>query len=118
MILNYGHTFGHALEGASRFKIPHGEAIARGMILAGELAKRMGIFSKRAQERQANLIKRVCRPAKYRFSSAQLLSFMKRDKKVRNGRLRLVLPRSIGRVEVKDQVSEREVRKILDEFRS
>ncbi|MBI1978273.1 MAG: 3-dehydroquinate synthase [Candidatus Omnitrophica bacterium] len=114
MILNYGHTFGHALESASRFKIPHGEAIATGMILAGELARRIGIFPRKAQDRQVRLIKRICRPVAYSYSANRLLSLMKRDKKSRNGKIRLVLPRAIGKVEVCDRTSDRQIRSVLE----
>lgn len=114
MILNYGHTFGHALESASRFKISHGEAIATGMILAGELAKRIGIFSKEAQDRQVRLIKQICRPRAYSYSANRLLSLMKRDKKNRNGKIRLVLPRAIGKVEVCDRTSEHQILNVLE----
>ena len=117
MILNYGHTFAHALEGASGFKIPHGEAVAKGMILAGELAFRMGIFGKDAQARQERLIKQVGFSGNHHFSGAQLLSFMKRDKKVRDGKLRLVLPKKIGQVGIY-QVSEKEVLHVLEHGRS
>ena len=118
MILNYGHTFAHALEGASGFRLPHGRAVSSGMILAGELACRLKLFSKAAQERQIRLIKQVGLPAKQRYSSARILSFMKRDKKNQNGKLRLILPRAIGRVEVNERISEKSIRTLLNEFRS
>ena len=118
MILNYGHTFAHALEGVSKFKIPHGEAVATGMILAGELALRMRHFSIQDQARQISLIRQVSRPARYGFSSTQILNFMKRDKKVRNGVLRFILPVRIGKVKVFENVPENWVRNVLDRYRS
>ncbi|MBI4372899.1 MAG: 3-dehydroquinate synthase [Candidatus Omnitrophica bacterium] len=118
MILNYGHTFAHALEAASGFKMAHGEAVACGMILAGELALKMGFFSIRDQARQISLIKQISFPAKYRFSSSKILELMKRDKKVRNGKLRFVLPRKIGKVDVFDNIPEKWVRNIVDHYRS
>ncbi|MBI3999955.1 MAG: 3-dehydroquinate synthase [Candidatus Omnitrophica bacterium] len=118
MILNYGHTFAHALEGVSKFKIPHGEAVACGMILAGELALRMGIFSIQAQARQISLINRLSYPARYSFLSSKVLSFMKRDKKVHDGKLRFVLPIRIGEVRIFENVSENLVQDVLDRYRS
>ena len=118
MILNYGHTFAHALEGASKFKMPHGEAVACGMILAGELALKVGLFSIQSQARQISLIRQISFPAKYRFSSSEILAFMKRDKKVRNGKLRFVLPIRIGQVQVVENVPEIRVRNVLDRYRS
>ena len=117
IILNYGHTFAHALEAASKFRIQHGEAVARGMILAGDLACRMGIFSEKDQQRQINLIHTISVPKKYRFTSEQLLPFMRRDKKVRNGKLRFVLPVKIGRVKVFDDVPEKLVKRVLEDNR-
>ncbi len=118
MILNYGHTFAHALEVASKFKMPHGEAVACGMILAGELALRMGLFSIQVQARQISLIRQISFPAEYHFSSSKILAFMKRDKKARNGKLRLVLPTRIGQVQVFENVLEKWVRNVLDRYRS
>ena len=118
MILNYGHTFAHALEGVSGFKMPHGRAVAWGMVLAGELAVRMGIFPQQAQKRQKKLVFKLGFPLQYRFSARKALSFMKHDKKAVNGKLKLILPRKIGRVEVNDQVSEKEVLKVLNQFGS
>ena len=118
MILNYGHTFAHALEAASGFKMPHGEAVAIGMILAGETALRMGLFSAQAQARQISLIAQISCPAAYRFSSTKVLSFMRRDKKARNGKLRFVLPVRIGQVRVFDNVPEKLIRDVLDRYRS
>ena len=118
MILNYGHTFAHALEAASRFKMSHGEAVACGMILTGEVALKMGLFSIRDQARQISLIRQLSFPAKYNFSSSKILAFMKRDKKARNGKLRFVLPVRIGHVQVFENIPENLVRNVLDRYRS
>ncbi|MBI4394663.1 MAG: 3-dehydroquinate synthase [Candidatus Omnitrophica bacterium] len=118
MILNYGHTFAHALEGASGFKMAHGEAVACGMILAGELAVKMGIFSVQEQARQIRLIQQISFPAKYQFSSSKILAFMKRDKKARDGNLRFILPVRIGKVKVFEHISEGSVKNVLDHYRS
>ena len=121
MILNYGHTFAHGIEAASGFKMPHGEAVATGMVLAGELALRVGIFDGGAQNRQIDLIERTGLPTRIngrRFTSAKILSFMRRDKKAHDGRLKFVLPKKIGQVGLYDHISEKLVRKTLDQNRS
>ncbi len=118
MILNYGHTFAHAIEGASKFKLPHGQAVAIGMIFAGELACRMNIFSREAQVRQIKLIAKLGLSLNHRYSSAQIVPFMKRDKKVKNGKMRFVLPKRIGQVGIYENVPEKLVRKVLDDYRS
>lgn len=117
MILNYGHTFGHAFEGASGNRMTHGESVALGMVLAGELAVRLKIFSREDQNRQVALLKHIGLPVCYdrkKFSAAALVSYMKRDKKVKAGQFRLVLPRAIGRVEV-THVPEKVVCKFLSQ---
>ncbi|OGW81150.1 MAG: 3-dehydroquinate synthase [Omnitrophica bacterium RIFCSPLOWO2_12_FULL_44_17] len=108
MILNYGHTFGHAFESVSNYRISHGEAVAVGMMLAGELALREGLFPKSGQARQVKLLREsgLLEPwFRGRYAAAKLVSFMKKDKKAKAGALRLVLPRTIGRVEVRSDFS-------------
>lgn len=117
MILNYGHTFAHALEAASRFKLPHGQAVAVGMLFAGETAYRMGIFSKQAQDRQIKLMAQLGLPLKVCFTSQGILSLMKLDKKVKNGKLRFVLPTKIGHVGIYERVSEKCVRGVLNDYK-
>jgi 3-dehydroquinate synthase len=87
------------------------------MILAGELAVKMGLFSRSGQKRQRKLIGAVGLKLRYNYPSSQLLSFMKRDKKARSGKLKFVLPLRIGRVQVFDNVSERLVCEVLEQSR-
>lgn len=117
MILNYGHTFAHALEASSGFKLPHGQAVAIGMMFAGETAYRMGLFSKQAQDRQIKLMAQLGLPLKVRFTSQGILSLMKLDKKVKSGKLRFVLPTKIGHVGIYERVSEKLVRGVLDDYK-
>lgn len=119
MILNYGHTFAHAFEAASGYHLPHGEAVVVGMVLAARLARKEGMCSEETARRQANLIREVGLPLRFSekdYSVKRLLNFMKRDKKIRNGKLRLVLPREIGRVEVCGEISKHKVIRLLKEF--
>jgi 3-dehydroquinate synthetase len=99
-ILNFGHTFAHALESVSRYrKYLHGEAVAWGMIAASNLAVARGMFSVRDASRVMNLIARVGPlPPWPSASPARLMSAMQADKKTRGGRLRFVLPERIGKV--------------------
>jgi 3-dehydroquinate synthase len=99
-ILNFGHTFAHALESVTRYrKYLHGEAVAWGMVAASRLAIANGMFSPREAMRVANLVASVGPlPPWPNVSAARLMTAMQADKKTRGGRLRFVLPERIGKV--------------------
>jgi 3-dehydroquinate synthetase len=99
-VLNFGHTFAHALESVTRYrKYLHGEAVGWGMIAAAKLAVANGMFSARDAGRVASLTGRVgLLPAWPEFSPARLVAAMQADKKTRAGRLRFVLPERVGKV--------------------
>ncbi len=118
MILNYGHTFGHALEAASHYQLPHGEAVALGMVCAARLARKRGIFSARDEERQNRLIHQVGLPiciGALRLKQGRVISAMLLDKKKKGGKPRFILPVAIGRVKVVDDVSLQEIKYALGE---
>ena len=99
-ILNYGHTFGHAIEavfGYGRFL--HGQAISIGMTCAGRLARNMGMVDQAFLDRQTKLFKAVELPTDCPDEKHQeLVDAMKHDKKVSRGKLVLILPTEIGHV--------------------
>jgi len=103
-LLNLGHTFGHALEAATGFgsALLHGEAVAIGMVLAFELATRRGLCPAADTTRlrrhlaASGLPTAIPRPNGRRLAAESLLAAMGKDKKVRGGRIGLVLPRRIG----------------------
>ncbi len=99
-ILNFGHTFAHALESVTRYrKYRHGEAVGWGMIAASRLAVATGVLAPRDAERVVNLTVRVGRlPSWPTVSPARMVNAMQADKKTRAGRLRFVLPDRIGNV--------------------
>lgn len=106
-ILNFGHTFGHAIETLTEYKIYcHGEAVAIGMVMAGELAVKMGIFSQDEQHRIEKIIFDSGLPVslKEKLPAEKMISSMLRDKKALAGKLRLVLPEKIGKVNVYSDV--------------
>lgn len=105
-ILNYGHTVGHAIESASDFQVEHGQAVAIGMVAEGRIANKLGIFSKDELIRLKNLIQRADLPIKVpNLNVAKVIEAMKHDKKIRQGKIRLVLPKCIGNVFISDEVS-------------
>ncbi len=99
-ILNFGHTFAHALESVTRYrKYLHGEAVGWGMIAATRLAVASGLLSTKDSGRILHLIARVGPlPHWPSVSPARLIAAMQADKKTRAGRLRFVLPERIGKV--------------------
>ena len=119
MILNYGHTFAHAFEAASKYKLPHGEAVGLGMAAAARLARRRGMIGVDIVRRQNDLIDSVGLPTQLdgrTLHSNRVIHHMLLDKKKRNGRLRFVLPLAVGRVKVVEGVSLSEVKKVLTDL--
>jgi 3-dehydroquinate synthase len=99
-ILNYGHTFGHALEVLGGYTaLNHGEAVAVGMGMAADLAVCLGLASAELVRRQDALLESLGLPRRSGLpglTPERVLEAMFRDKKVRSGALRLVLPGAIG----------------------
>ena len=106
-ILNFGHTIGHAIETAGEMKQwRHGEAVALGMVGAGFIAVARGKFSIEEFQRMEKLIKEFELPVRYPdLEFEELYDFMKRDKKVKAGKIRFVLPTRIGETEIVDDVT-------------
>ncbi|BDQ00306.1 3-dehydroquinate synthase [Aquiluna sp. KACHI24] len=96
--LNYGHTLGHAIEHAERYKWRHGAAISIGMVFAAELSMLSGKLSEADLERHRKVLGGLGLPLSYRADRwDQLLATMQRDKKVRSGALRFVVLDQIGK---------------------
>lgn len=116
-ILNYGHTVGHALETVSNFKMGHGEAVAVGMLVAGRVASEMGVFSSLELGRLRNIIQKAGLPLNISgINVDNVVQIMKHDKKVLQGKVRFVLPKTIGEVFVTDKVDINLIKKVLNEF--
>jgi 3-dehydroquinate synthase len=102
--LNYGHTFGHAIEatfGYGRFS--HGEAIAIGMACAARLATNMKLLEQQVADRQNHLLTELSLSTVFPQDRTELLlDKMKLDKKRTSGGIRLVLPTKMGQVELVD----------------
>jgi len=117
VILNYGHTFGHAIEALGGYTgLNHGEAVAVGMAMAADLAVALGRLPPAAAAEQERLLTALHLPVRLddpRLTADRMLDAMRRDKKSRGGRLRLVLPTDIGRVEVVADPDESLVRQVI-----
>ena len=104
-VLNYGHTFCHAIEAATGYQsILHGEGVAMGMVCASRLAESMGRIDSGVTQRQVALLEQLHLPVECPadLDPEELLHFMWRDKKVQDGQIRFVLPSRLGEVELVD----------------
>jgi 3-dehydroquinate synthase len=102
-ILNFGHTFGHAIETNRGYGVwLHGEAVAAGMVMATDLSWRLGNISQQEVHDLQSLLKRAQLPCipPAEMSSQDFIDLMQVDKKVLNGKLRLVLLTAIGQAVV------------------
>ncbi len=105
-LLNFGHTFGHAIEAGLGFGVwLHGEAVAAGMVMAADLSARLGLLERDAAERLHRLIARVGLPAAGpALGPDRYLDLMAVDKKAEGGRIRFILLDRLGAARVVDQV--------------
>jgi 3-dehydroquinate synthase len=113
--LNLGHTFAHGIERASDYLITHGAAVAIGLRAAALLSTKLGMLSYEDYLRTVRLLTALKMPVRTSIDPDRILEAMAYDKKRRAGKLRFVLPRSIGRVEYGIEVPERRVLEVLKE---
>jgi 3-dehydroquinate synthase len=106
-VLNYGHTFCHAIESVTGYgQWLHGEAVAIGMVCASRLASALGRIDSELTRRQKSLLQALGLPVDVPdVSHEALLQAMQSDKKVEHGRLRFVLPSRLGHVELVGDVA-------------
>ena len=117
-ILNYGHTVGHAIESLTGYsQLNHGEAIAVGMVAAAKIAEAMpeSNWDEAATARQQTLLEKTQLPTQLPDSVKidDILVALKSDKKVKEGKVRFVLPKQIGEAYVTDQVDNTLTRSVL-----
>lgn len=114
-ILNYGHTFAHAIEATSGYgTLLHGEAVSIGMQMAARLALELGLAQETLLERQTKLLLDCSLPVVLpNTDPEEMLPVMMKDKKVEHGKLRFVLPQSLGQVSLVGDVDQALVRKVI-----
>ena len=118
-VLNFGHTIGHAIEAVAGYGGPfqHGEAVAAGMVAESRLAERLGWIDPGLTDRLRHLLRLLGLPTDAPgLDRGALLDAMTLDKKNRGGRIRFVLPRRLGSVELTDAPTEGDLRAVLDEM--
>jgi 3-dehydroquinate synthase len=115
MILNFGHTAGHALEAVTRYRrYRHGEAVAYGMLVAAQLARGRGALAERDRQALADLIASLGPlPPIADVPATQIIEAIQHDKKMVAGRLHFVLPTTIGAATIVDDVTAKEIRGAL-----
>lgn len=117
IILNYGHTLGHAIEAASGYAIKHGQAVAIGMVQENLLAFKKGILSENVAVGIRDVLECAGLPVKMpEFNSAQkerVLELLKYDKKVVKDRVRFVLLKAIGRPVILDDIAPELIKEVL-----
>lgn len=116
MLLNFGHTFGHAFEAAAGFsdKLLHGEAVALGLLQAFSFATDKGLSTPLTFKKVVAHFKKVgLASIAPQFDSATILTFMSQDKKNRNNTITLILPKAIGQVIIKPNINKDELKAFL-----
>jgi 3-dehydroquinate synthase len=113
-VLNLGHTFGHAFEQLSDFALRHGYGVAIGLVCAARLATHLGYCAGSTTERIITLLERLRLPTRLPPHSPDAVwAAMATDKKRQGNRLRFILPRAIGQVDIFPDVAEADVKAIL-----
>lgn len=107
-ILNFGHTFGHAAEALSEFKLLHGECVALGMLAAMELSYKRGGVSRADIEAYISLITALNLPTRVDLNTSELYAAMLKDKKAKSGEITYILLDELGRARGAKDVTRKE----------
>ncbi len=118
-ILNFGHTVGHAVEAAALYQIPHGEAVAIGMVVASRISVAKGLMPRGDLERLVSLLEGLNLPRKIPqdLHTEKLIGLLQHDKKAKAGRISFVLCKGIGQTFITDEVSKEELASAIDSTR-
>lgn len=116
--LNYGHTFGHVVEHESGYgHYLHGEAVAIGMVMANQLAVSLGLLSEDEAKRIKKLLEKFDLPTTYTINDVEYfyeMFFL--DKKSHDNNITFILPRGLGDVVLKNDITKNDVVKVLEGF--
>ena len=111
--LNFGHTFGHAIEKTTA--VPHGEAVSAGMVIASNLSVSKGYLSKEDAERIKEVIRKLKLPTKLRSDGKAVLDALQKDKKRERDSIHFVMLKEIGNAFV-DQIPIEQLEAVIDDF--
>ena len=115
MILNFGHTLGHAIEALTHYsKFIHGEAVAIGMVYAAKLSQKLGKCQEGIPRRLDRLVRKFGLPADLPdLNSKAIIESLYHDKKTMNRKIKFILVKEIGIVEIVDDIPEEKIISIL-----
>ncbi len=115
--LNYGHTFGHALEGVTEHEIPHGLAVAWGVAAANYVAFQSGMLPDDTFTRMHHFIaKYFALRVHHSYNAADILRLMRRDKKAAAGSVQLILPTGFGQLRIVPRAIDSSLENVLAEY--
>ncbi len=116
--LNFGHTFGHAIESESKFSYSHGQSVALGMTAAAFVSAKLNLLDESERRRIVALIEKCGLPTGgLKLATDQVVDAMRFDKKVKSSRIRFVLLDGIGRATIRDDVPPQLVRDAVESLR-
>jgi 3-dehydroquinate synthase len=116
--LNFGHTFGHAIESVSHYAYSHGECVALGMAAASYAAMKLEMIDQATHTRILAVIQKAGLPTSgLKLPTSEVVETMHFDKKVKSGRVRFILPDQIGHVIIRNDLSESLVREAMESLR-
>jgi len=114
IVLNYGHTIGHAVESASKYSFTHGESVSIGMVCANDIAVKLGLLSKEDAERAEAILTKMNLPMHIKNCRIQdILESMRNDKKFVHGKNRFVLLQKIGKTVIREDIPVEIIQKVL-----
>jgi 3-dehydroquinate synthase len=111
--LNFGHTFGHAIEKTAG--VPHGEAVSVGMVIASALSEKRGHLLSEDRKRIESLLKRLGLPTRFQLNGEKVLLALKKDKKRQSENIHFILLQSLGHAIV-EKISIEELETVIEEL--
>ena len=112
-ILNFGHTFGHAIEGYYKYQVSHGQSVALGMVVATLISRRRGLLEEAEAARIVQTVRRISPGLPELPPLDESLEIMSHDKKIRGGKMVFVLLQRVGKPVIIDDLGKNELKTAL-----
>jgi 3-dehydroquinate synthase len=114
MFLNFGHTFGHAIETLSEFRVSHGESVSIGIAMASRLSQQLGDISEHDFNRIKSHLELSGLPTRCPYSIDEMIPIMRRDKKVRSdSSLTFILLEKLGKAKIREDVKTEDLKQVF-----